>query len=144
MKQMVKKYALIMNDKIVKLRNVPDVDTLLTEKLLAHDYLPVSEVAVPAFDGITQSLSDSYEIKANNVTRKWTVTERLFDEAKMMKEEEIKSKALDYIRTALDSHNNSLLSATLEAKNTEFMTALSAAKSNDDLRGIDVKYEKAK
>ncbi|MCK4529433.1 hypothetical protein KAW18_18875 [candidate division WOR-3 bacterium] len=133
-----------MNDKIVKLRNVPDVDTLLTEKLLAHSYLPVSEMAVPAFDGITQSLSDSYEIKVNNVTRKWTVTERLFDEAKMMKEEEIKSKTLDYIRTALASHNNSILSATLEAKNAEFMTALSAAKNNDDLRGIDVKYEKAK
>lgn len=140
MKQMVKKYAFIMNGKIVKLRNVPDGDTLLTKKMLAHGYLPVSEMAVPAFDGITQSLSDSYEITVNDVKRKWTVTERLFDEAKMEKEEEIKSKALDHIRTALDSHNASILSATLEAKNAEFMTALSAAKSNDDLRGIDVSY----
>ena len=141
---MIVKYALIQEGKIVKLRNVPDDDTLLIGKMVAHGYLPVIEEAVPIFDYITQSCSDGYEINADKVTRKWTVTEQQFGEAKRMKEEEIKSKALDNIRTAFDSHDeSSIVSDTLTTKKN-FMTELSTAKTNIDLRNIDVKYETAK
>lgn len=140
---MVKKYALIRNGKIENIRNVPDNDTLIIKKMIAHGYLLVIEKPVPIFDYITQSLSDSYEINADEVTRKWMVTEQHFDDAKRMKEEEIKSKALDHIRIAFDSDNgDSILNDTFAAKKAKFMTALSAAKSNDDLRNIDVDYEK--
>lgn len=141
---MIVKYALIQEGKIVKLRNVPDDDTLAITKMVAHGYLPVIEEAVPIFDYITQLCSDGYEINADKVTRKWTVTEQQFGEAKRMKEEEIKSKALDNIRTAFDSHDeSSIVSDTLTTKKN-FMTALSTAKTNIDLRNIDVKYETAK
>ena len=140
MVRMAKKYALIRNEKIVKIRNVPDDDTLAITKMVAHGYLPVIEGAIPVADYITQSVSDTYEINADNVTRKWTVAEQQFSEAKRMKEEEIKSKALDYIRTAFDSHNeSSMVSAALNDKNN-FMTALSTASNNIDLRNIDVEY----
>ena len=140
---MVVKHALIQKGKIVKIRNVPDDDTLIVKKMLAHGYLPVNEEAIPTFDYITQSCSDSYEISVDKVTRKWTVSEQHFDEAKRMKEEEIKSKALDYIRVAFDDNGNSVVSETLAVKKTEFMTALLAAKTNIDLRNIYVEYEKA-
>ena len=141
-KQMVKKYALIRNGKIENIRNVPDNDMLIIKKMLAHGYLLVIEKPVPLFDYITQSLSDSYEINADEVTRKWMVTEQHFDEAKRMKEEEIKSKALDYIRAAFDSDNgDSQIAGTLATKKAKFMTALSTAKSNEDLRNITVEYE---
>lgn len=139
---MIVRYALVQKGEIVKLRNVPDDDTLIIKKMLAHGYLPVNEMAVPTFDYITQSLSDTYEISVDKVTRKWTVSEQHFDEAKRMKEEEIKSKALDYIRAAFDSHNeSSMVSAALNDKK-KYMTALSAANNNIDLRNIDVEYDK--
>ena len=139
---MVKKYALIQKGEIVKLKNVPDDDTLAITKMLAHSYRPVVEGAVPLFDYITQLVSDTYEISADKVTRKWIVNEQQFDEAKRMKEEEIKSKALDYIRAAFDSDNgDSQITGTLATKKAKFMTALSGAKSNEDLRNITVEYE---
>lgn len=139
---MVKKYALIQKGKIAKLRNVPDDDTLAITKMVAHGYIPVVEGAVPMFDYITQLASDTYEINADKVTRKWTVNEQQFEEAKRMKEEEIKSKALDYIRAAFDSDNgDSQIAGTLATKKAKFMTALSTAKSNEDLRNITVEYE---
>jgi hypothetical protein len=113
---------------------------LAIKKMVAHGYLPVIEAAIPVADHITQLVSDSYEISVDKVTRKWTVSEQQFDEAKRMKEEEIKSKALDYIRAAFDDNGNSVVSETLAAKKTEFMTALSAAKNNTDLRNIGVEY----
>lgn len=140
---MVKKYALIQKGKIIKFKNVPDDDTLVITKLLAHDYLPVIEGAISTFDYITQSLVDSYEISADKVTRKWTITEIPFEQAKQIKEEEIKSKAVDYVRAAFDNNNeDTILQDTLILKKAKFMTALTAAKSNNDLRGINVKYEK--
>lgn len=140
---MIKKYALIRNSKILKFKNVPDDDTLAITKMLAHGYLPVVEEAVPIFDYITQSASDTYEISVDKVTRKWMVTEQHFDEAKRTKEEEIKSKALDYIRIAFDSSDGgSVITDTLATKKAQFMAALSTAKSNEDLRCINVEYEK--
>ena len=139
---MVNKYALIRKGKIEKLRNVPTDDTLIIEKMLAHGYLPVIEEPVPIFDYITQSVSDSYEISVDKVTRKWTVTEQRFDEAKRMKEEEIKSKALDYIRATFDDDlpdEDTLVSGTITAK-TDFMATLSTAKTNTDLRKINVEF----
>ena len=139
---MVKKYALIRNEKIAKLRNVPDDDTVAITKMVAHGYIPVVEGAVPIFDYITQLVSDTYEISADKVTRKWTLQEQQFSEAKRMKEEEIKNKALDYIRAAFDSDNgDSQIADTLATKKAKFMTALSTAKSNEDLRNITVEYE---
>ena len=141
---MVKKYALILKGKIIKFKNVPDDDTLVVTKLLPHGYLPVTEDDIPLFDYSTQSLSDSYEISADKVTRKWTVTEIPFEQAKRIKEEEIKSKTVDYVRAAFDNNNEDLiLHHTLIAKKAKFMTALTAATSNIDLRDIDVEYEKA-
>ena len=140
----MKKYALIRNSKILKFKNVPDDDKLAVTKMLAHGYLPVIEGAIPIFDYITQSVSDTYEISGDKVTRKWMVNEQQFDEAKRTKEEEIKSKALDYIRVAFDSPNgNSQITDTLATKKAKFMAALITAKSNDDLRNIAVDYEKA-
>lgn len=139
---MVITYALIRKGEILKLRNVPDDDTLAITKMVAHGYLPVIEGAVPTFDYITQSVSDAYEINIDNVTRKWTLQEQQFGEAKRMKEEEIKSKALVHFRDAFDSHNeSSMVSDTLKDKK-KYMTALSVAKNNNDLRNIDVEYDK--
>lgn len=139
---MVKKYAQIQGGKILKFKNVPDDDTLAIVKMVAHGYIPVVEGAVPMFDYITQTLSDTYEISADQVTRKWTLREQQFDEAKRTKKEEIKSKALDYIRAAFDSDNGDLqIADTLATKKAKFMTALSIAKSNEDLRNITVEYE---
>ena len=139
---MVKKYALIQKGKIIKFKNVPDDDTLVITKLLAHDYLPVIEGAIPPFDYITQSLVDSYEISADKVTRKWTIAEIPFEQAKLIKEEEIKSKAIDYIRAAFDNNDeDSMLQDTLISKKMKFMTALTTAKSNVDLRDINVNFE---
>ena len=139
---MVKKYAQIQGGKILKFKNVPDADTLAVTKMVAHGYIPVVEGAVPIFDYVTQLVSDTYEISADKVTRKWMVNEQQFDEAKRMKEEEIKSKALDYIRAAFDSDNgDSQIADTLATKKAKFMTALSTAKSNEDLRNITVEYE---
>jgi len=143
---MIVKYALIRNGTILKLRNVPDDDTLLIGKMLAHDYLPVIEELVPIFDYVTQSCSDSYEISMDKVTRKWTVTEHPFDEAKRMKEEEIKSKAVDHIHVTFDDDlpdEDTLVSGTITAKNN-FMAAVSTAKTNTDLRNINVEYGKKK
>ena len=140
---MVKKYALIRNSKILKFKNVPDDDTLAIKKMVAHGYLPVIEGTIPVADYITQSVSDSYEITVDKVTRKWTVAEQQFDDAKRMKEEEIKSKALDHIRAAFDDNDDSVVTETLASKKTEFMMALNAAKNNIDLRNIKVEYEKA-
>lgn len=138
---MIKKYAFVRNGKIEKLRNVPADDALIIEKMLAHGYLLVDEEAMPAFDNITQSLSDSYEIKTEIVMRTWAIVETSFDEAKSMKEEEIKSKALDYIASSFDSQNEILvITDTLMAKKAEFLTALTTAKSNSDLRKILVDY----
>ena len=140
-KNMIVKYALIRNGKILKLRNLPDDDTLLIGKMLANGYLPVVEDAIPIFDYITQSVSETYEISVDKVTRKWTVFEQQFDEAKRMKEEEIKSKAIDYIRATFDDDNaDSAVNDTFAAKKAEFMMALHTAKSNTDLRKIDVEY----
>ena len=137
---MIVKYALVRNGKIVKFRNVPADDTLIIEKMLAHGYLPVNEMVVPAFDWVTQLLSDSYEINVDNVIRKWEVIEYPFDEAKGRKEDEIKSKALNHISVSFDSHNEcSIVNVTLTAKEM-FMMALNAAKNNIDLRNIDVEY----
>ena len=138
---MIKKYAFVRNGKIEKLRNVPADDALIIEKMLAHGYLLVDEEAMPAFDNITQSLSDSYEIKTEIVMRTWAIVETSFDEAKSMKEEEIKSKALDYIAASFDSQNEILaITDTLIAKKAEFLTALTTAQSNSDLRKITVDY----
>jgi len=141
---MIDKYALIRKGKIVKLRNVPDDDTLIVKKMLAHGYLPISEMTVPTFDYITQSVSESYEINADKVMRKWEVAESAFDEAKSRKEEEIISKALDLIRAAFDSpdREESIVGTILEAKR-KCLTAVNAAKNNIDLRNITVNYEKA-
>jgi len=139
---MIVKYALVRNGEILKFKNVPDDDTLIIGKMLAHGYLPVIEDPVPIFDYITQLCSDSYEINVDNVTRKWIVTEQQFGEAKRMKEEEIKSKAVDSIRVAFDNelHNEAtLVSNTITAK-TEFMAALSTAKTNMELRKIEVEF----
>jgi len=142
---MIDKYALIREGKIVKLRNVPADDTLIVKKMLAHGYLPVSEMPIPPFDyNITLSLSDSYEINTDKVIRKWEVAESPFDEAKNRKEEEIISKALDRIRAAFDSPGKEdLIVSTILTAKKKFMTALNAAKNNIDLRNITVNYEKA-
>jgi replicative DNA helicase len=138
---MIKKYAFVRNGKIKTLRNVPADDALIIKKMLAHGYLLVDEEVTPAFDNITQSLSDSYEIKTEIVMRKWAIVETSFDEAKSMKEEEIKSKALDYIAASFDSQNEILaITDTLIAKKAEFLTALATAQSNSDLRKITVDY----
>lgn len=138
---MIKKYAFVRNGKIEKLRNVPADDTLIVTKMLAHGYLPVDEDVVPAFDTITQSLSDTYEIKIGMVMRKWAIVETLFDEAKSMKEEEIKSKALDQIRVAFDLSNEDEVITNIIIAKKEFAAALKTAKTNNDLRKIGVGYE---
>lgn len=142
---MIVKYALIRNGEILKFKNVPDDDTLIIGKMLAHGYLPVIEDAVPIFDYITQSCSDTYEISTDKVTRKWMVTEQQFGEAKRMKEEEIKTKAIDRIRVVFDDDlpdEGTLVSGTITAKNG-FMATVSTAKTNTDLRNINVEFGKS-
>jgi len=133
----MKKYALIQNEKIIKFRNIPDEDSIIIPKLLAHDYLPVEEQVVPVYDNITQTLSDSYEIQKDKVLRVWVVKERNFEEAKQTKIESVESKTLDDIKLAFgEADEKPNIDILLSAKDTK-MVQIAEAETNEDLRNIE-------
>lgn len=133
----MKKYALIQDNKIVKVKNVHDNDTVIVPKLLAHNYLPIEEQTVPAYDYITQTLTDNYEIQKSRVLRIWTVTERAFAEAQQAKKDAVKMKALDEIKEAFASVDEKIKVDKILADKDTVIIAIDAAKDNIDLRNID-------
>ena len=133
---MTLKYALVVEDRIVKIRNVPDDDDLLIGKLERHNYLIVVEATPPDIDSVTQSLSETYKIQEESVVRKWTVEERPFEIAKQMKEGELESKTLDNIDDELESDTQEAdVSATLVRRN-QFAALIKVATTNEELREI--------
>jgi len=133
----MKKYALIQDNKIVKVKNVHDNDTVIVPKLLAHNYLPIEEQTVPAYDYITQTLTDNYEIQKSRVLRIWTVTERAFAEAQQAKKDAVKMKALDEIKEAFASVGEKIKVDKILGDKDTAIIAIDAAKDNIDLRNID-------
>ena len=133
---MTLKYALVVEDEIVKIRNVPDDDNLLIGKLDRHNYLIVIEATPPDIDSVTQSLSETYKIQEESVVRKWTVEERPFEIAKQMKEGELESKTLDNIDDELESDTQEAdVAATLVRRN-QFAALIKVATTNEELREI--------
>ena len=133
---MTLKYALVVEDEIVKIRNVPDDDDLLIGKLERHNYLIVVEATPPDIDSVTQSLSETYKIQEESVVRKWTVEERPFEIAKQMKEGELESKTLDNIDDELESDTQEAdVAATLVRRN-QFAALIKVATTNEELREI--------
>ena len=133
---MTLKYALVVEDEIVKIRNVPDDDDLLIGKLERHNYLIVIEATPPDIDSVTQSLSETYKIQEESVVRKWTVEERPFEIAKQMKEGELESKTLDNIDDELESDTQEAdVAATLVRRN-QFAALIKVATTNEELREI--------
>jgi hypothetical protein len=132
----MKKYALIKDNKIVKFKNVPDDDTVIVPKLLAHDYRIVKEQAIPEHDCITQTLSDTYEVQIDKVLRVWTVAERPFEEAKQAKKDSVEIKALDEIKEAFKNGNQQVKIDKAVSDKDVAVVKIEAAKNNADLRSI--------
>jgi hypothetical protein len=132
----MKKYALIKDNKIVKFKNVPDDDTVIVPKLLAHDYRIVKEQAIPEHDYITQTLSDTYEVQIDKVLRVWTVAERPFEEAKQAKKDSVEIKALDEIKEAFKNGNQQVKIDKAVSDKDVAVVKIEAAKNNADLRSI--------
>lgn len=132
----MKKYALIKDNKIVKFKNVPDDDTVIVPKLLAHDYRIVKEQAIPEHDYITQALSDTYEVQIDKVLRVWTVAERPFEEAKQAKKDSVEIKALDEIKEAFKNGNQQVKIDKAVSDKDVAVVKIEAAKNNADLRSI--------
>lgn len=133
---MIVKYAKIENEKIVKLKNVPDDDTVIVPKLLAHDYRIVEEQSIPEHDYITQTLSDVYEVQQDKVLRVWTVAERPFEEAKKTKQDVVEQKALDGIKMAFEDGDQQIKIDTAVSNKDAAVVKIKAAKNNADLRAI--------
>ena len=135
----MKKYAQIQDNKISKLINISDNDTVIVPKLLAHGYLIVEEQVIPDFDSITQTLTDSYEIQEDKVMRIWTITERPFLEAQQAKKDTVEMKALDEIKLAFEGGNQEEnINKALTDKSIAD-AKIEAAKTNDDLRSVKAK-----
>lgn len=138
----MKKYAKIEKDKIVKFKTVTDDDKVIIPKLLAHDYRIVEEQPVPKHDYITQTLTDSFEIHKEKVLRVWTITERLFDEAKKMKQETAEMEAIDDIKLAFEHGNQKEQVDKILVDKDAAIIKIGAAKNNVELR--DIQYKEVK
>lgn len=132
----MKKYALIRDNKIVKFKNVPDADTVIIPKLLAHNYRIVEEQKTPVHDYITQTLSDSYEVQKNKVLRMWKVEERPFENAKRTKQDIVEQKALDDIKMAFGEGDQQVKVDKALVDKEAAVVKIEAATNNADLRAI--------
>jgi len=140
---MLTKYALIQNNKIIKMRSGDSDDAILIPKLTAHHYLPVVETVPPVHDQITQMLELSYDIQAAKVMQVWTVTERLFAEAQVAKKYDVELKAVSSIQSFFDvPDQNTKVSSILTVKNMA-IASVKAAKTNPELRAIKPVYPTA-
>lgn len=137
----MKKYALIKDKKIVKFKNVPDDDTVIVPKLLAHDYLIVEDQEVPVHDYITQTLTDAYEIQKDKVLRVWTVAERPFTESQQAKKESIEMEALDKIKEAFGETDQKVKIDKTLTKKDSTNALIVAVKNNVELRAVKVDFE---
>lgn len=135
---MVVKYALIRGGKIIKFRNVPDDDELLIGKLLVHGYLIVTEGMIPPHDGVTQSLSERYEIQKDKVVRIWEIHEIPFTEARRMAEDLLKYKTLDRVGESLGLPQQEALIADIMSTRNQKAALIKAAKTNQNLRDITI------
>jgi len=140
----MKKYALIKDKKIVKFRNVPDDDTVIVSKLLAHDYLIVEDQEVPVHDYITQTLTDAYEVQKDKVLRVWTVAERPFIEAQQAKKDAVEMEAIDKIKEAFDEADQKVKIDEVFTKKDSTGALIAAAKNNVELRAVTIDFEAKK
>lgn len=138
----MKKYAKIEKDKITKFKTIPDDDTVIIPKLLAHDYRIVEEQPVPQHDYITQILTDSFEIQRDRVLRVWAVTERPFNDAKRIKQDTVEKEVLDDIKVTFENENQKEKIDKAVLDKDVAITKIEAARNNAELR--DIKYKETK
>lgn len=137
---MFRKYALVQDGKIVKIRIIDESDMTLIPKLMAHHYLLVEETVPPTFDYITQTITESLEIKVDKILQSWTVIERPFDEACLAKKNDIYTKAIGSIKPFFDViDQNTKVASVLSVKDVA-IAAIKIAKTNADLRAIKPVY----
>lgn len=137
----MKKYAKIEDGKIAKFKIVPDDDAVIVPKLLAHGYLIVEEETLPAFDWVTQTLIDDYEIQAERVLRVWAVEERPFVEAQQAKKSQVELEALDNIKLVFDEADQQTKVGGVLTKKDSTNILIAAAKNNVELRAINVGWK---
>jgi len=142
---MLQKYALIQNNKIVKMRNENSDDAVIIPKLIAHNYLPVVEVIPPMHDPITQRLELSYDIQVanNKVMQVWTITERLFAEAVVAKKYDVELKAVSSIQSFFDDPGQAGKVTAILAIKDMAVASVKTAKTNNELRAIKPIYPTA-
>lgn len=118
-------------------------DALLVSKMKAHDYRIIEEQAIPVYDDITQILTFKYIIQADKVLKTWTVTERLFDEAKVSKQNDVETQAIGRIKGFFgNASQNTKIADVLTVKDTAVL-AIKAAKNNAELRAIKPVFPEA-
>lgn len=133
---MITHYALIRNNAIEKIRDLPIADALLVGKLRAHDYRIIEEQAIPVHDPITHTLTYKYTIQTDKVVKSWIVTERVFIEAMAAKQNDIEQQALSKINEFFNAADqNTKVSAVLTVKDAN-VVLIKAAKTNAELRAI--------
>ena len=137
----MKKYALVKDKKIIKFRNIPDDDTVIIPKLLAHDYRIVKDQEVPVHDYITQTLTDAYEVQKDKVLRVWTIEERPFVEAQQAKKDAIEMEAIDKIKEAFDEADQGTKIDKVLNKKDSTNVKIAAAKNNVELRAVKTSWE---
>ncbi len=133
---MINRYALIRENLIYKICDVISTDSLLISKLIAHGYRIIEEQVIPVYDPTTQILSSNYEIHTDKVMQNWVINEKLFNESKVEKKNDIESKTLNSIKKyfgAIDQ--NTKIIAILEVKDSA-ITSLNLAVTNEQLRLI--------
>ena len=78
------RYGLVIDGKVVKVKKVPETDSLLISKLTAHGYLPI-EREVPTYDKLTQVLGDRvFEVEKTRILESFSVSNKSLAEAKML------------------------------------------------------------
>lgn len=137
---MFKKYALVQDGKIVKIRIIDESDMTLIPKLMTHHYLPIEETIPPAHDYVTQTMKESLEIKADKILQSWTVIERPFDEAYIAKKNDINNKAIGSIKSFFDGIDQNTKVTSIIAIKDQAISSIKTAKTNIDLRAINPVY----
>jgi hypothetical protein len=133
---MVIRYALIRNNEIVKIRDTISTATLLISKFLAHDYRIITEQVIPKYDPTTQVLTSNYEILADKVMKNWIINERLFNEAKVEKKNDIEMKALSSIKEHFGAVDQNTKVIDILGVKDSAIASLNLAVTNEQLRLI--------
>lgn len=133
----LERWALVVNNKIVKFKTVKASDNIIKPKLVAHGYLIVVKAVAPAHDEITQRLESGYTVEQTQVVRYYTVVEQPFMGAKEMKADKQKRIALDRIRILLGPNVTTAGIKPILDNLRDVLSLISSANNNTDLRGIN-------